>query len=113
MSTHEEPLLVAEGLNKSYGRVQACRDVSFSLHEGEVLAIVGESGSGKSTLLQMLSAQMTPTSGRVLYRMRDRVTRDLARLGVFCSEPTGAMCIRTRPWVCAWRCRRAPMSASG
>ncbi len=99
MRTHEEPLLVAEGLNKSYGRVQACRDVSFSLHEGEVLAIVGESGSGKSTLLQMLSAQMTPTSGRVL--LPDARPCDprsalcsARRSGVFCFEPTGAMCIR-------------------
>lgn len=76
-----EPLLIAEGLSKSYGRIAACRDVSFSLYPGEVLAIVGESGSGKSTLLQLLSAQLTPTGGRVSYRMRDGVTRDLASLG--------------------------------
>ncbi len=76
-----EPLLIAECLSKSYGRIAACRDVSFSLYPGEVLAIVGESGSGKSTLLQLLSAQLTPTGGRVSYRMRDGVTRDLASLG--------------------------------
>ncbi len=75
------PLLVAEGLGKSYGRLQACRDISFSLYAGEVLAIVGESGSGKSTLLQLLSAQLAPSAGRVAYRMRDGVTRDLATLG--------------------------------
>lgn len=46
-----------------------------------MLAIVGESGSGKSTLLQMLSTQLTPGRGRVSYRMRDKVTRDLATLG--------------------------------
>ena len=77
----EEPLLIAEGLSKSYGRVLACRDVSFVLYPGEVLAIVGESGSGKSTLLQLLSAQLEATAGRVLYRMRDGVTRDLSILG--------------------------------
>lgn len=77
----DQPLLIAEGLGKTYGRVLGCRDVSFSLHQGEVLAIVGESGSGKSTLLQMLSAQMEPSAGRVMYRMRDGVTRDLAELG--------------------------------
>jgi len=75
------PLLVADGLSKNYGRQLACRDVSFSLYEGEVLAVVGESGSGKTTLLQLLSAQLKPTGGRVLYRMRDGVTRDLATLG--------------------------------
>jgi putative phosphonate transport system ATP-binding protein len=77
----EQPLLVAEGLTKRYGRQLGCRDVSFVLHEGEVLAVVGESGSGKSTLLQLLSAQLDPSAGRVLYRMRDGLTRDLGTLG--------------------------------
>ena len=81
MSVNNQPLLVAEGLGKNYGRHVGCRDVSFNLYEGEVLAIVGESGSGKSTLLQLLSTQMQPSAGRVLYRMRDGVTRDLAALG--------------------------------
>jgi len=81
MSSTHQPLLVAEGVGKNYGRHVGCRDVSFNLYQGEVLAIVGESGSGKSTLLQLLSTQMQPTSGRVLYRMRDGVTRDLAALG--------------------------------
>ncbi|MFN5719925.1 MAG: ATP-binding cassette domain-containing protein, partial [Bradyrhizobium sp.] len=77
----DQPLLVAEGLAKNYGRLPACRDVSFALYPGEVLAIVGESGSGKSTLLQLLSAQLAPSAGRVSYRMRDGVLRDLAELG--------------------------------
>jgi putative phosphonate transport system ATP-binding protein len=81
MSGSHPPLMVAEGLGKTYGRHVGCRDVAFNLYQGEVLAIVGESGSGKSTLLQLLSTQMQPTSGRVLYRMRDGVTRDLASLG--------------------------------
>jgi putative phosphonate transport system ATP-binding protein len=77
----EGPLLAAEGLSKMYGRIIGCRDVSFELYEGEVLAVVGESGSGKSTLLQLLSAQLEPSAGRVVYTMRDGVARDLAKLG--------------------------------
>src|SRR3954465_5184125 len=76
-----EPLLVAKSLSKSYGRIAACRDVSFALYPGEVLAIVGESGSGKSTLLQLLSGQLAASGGQVSYRMRDGVARDLATLG--------------------------------
>jgi putative phosphonate transport system ATP-binding protein len=76
----ERPLLTAEGISKWYGRQLGCRDVSFKLYEGEVLAVVGESGSGKSTLLQILSTQLAPTAGRIWYRMRDGVTRDLAAL---------------------------------
>ena len=59
----DQPLLVAEGLSKTYGRLTACQDVSFVLYPGEVLAVVGESGSGKSTLLQLLSTQLAPTAG--------------------------------------------------
>jgi len=77
----EEPLLIAQGLTKWYGRQLGCRDVSLDLYEGEVMAVVGESGSGKTTLLQLLSAQLEATAGRVLYRMRDGVTRDLSILG--------------------------------
>src|SRR4029450_6404531 len=57
LAENDEPLLLAEGLAKNYGRLVACRDISFALYPGEVLAVVGESGSGKSTLLQLLSAQ--------------------------------------------------------
>ena len=77
---NERPLLVAENLTKWYGRQLGCRDISFDLYEGEVLAVVGESGSGKSTLLQLLSVQLEPSAGRVSYRMRDGITRDLATL---------------------------------
>ncbi|RTL49578.1 MAG: phosphonate C-P lyase system protein PhnK [Bradyrhizobiaceae bacterium] len=81
MDNEDLPLLVCEGLGKSFGRQLACRDISFALYPGEVLAIVGESGSGKSTLLRMLSTQLAPDTGCVSYRMRDGVTRDLAKLG--------------------------------
>jgi putative phosphonate transport system ATP-binding protein len=80
MSAPDAPLLIAEGLSKYYGRQLGCRNVSFSLYQGEVLAVVGESGSGKTTLLQLLSTQLEPSAGRVRYRMRDGVARDLADL---------------------------------
>jgi putative phosphonate transport system ATP-binding protein len=76
----DQPLLIAEGLTKWYGRQLGCRDVSFELYAGEVLAVVGESGSGKSTLLQLLAGQLALSAGRVLYRLRDGATRDLASL---------------------------------
>lgn len=81
MTADEQPLLVAENLTKRHGRRLGCRDVSFELYEGEVLAVVGESGSGKTTLLDLLSAQIEPNAGVVRYRMRDGVTRDVAALG--------------------------------
>jgi putative phosphonate transport system ATP-binding protein len=77
----DQPLLVAEGLSRWYGKQLGCRDVSFALYPGEVIAVVGESGSGKTTLLQLLSAQLAPSRGRVLYCLRDGAMRDLASLG--------------------------------
>jgi putative phosphonate transport system ATP-binding protein len=76
----DRPLLVAQDLGRDYGARIGCRDVSFELYEGEVLAIVGESGSGKSTLLNLLSGQLMPSAGSVRYRMRDGETRDLGTL---------------------------------
>lgn len=64
---NDRPLLVAEGLTKYYGRQLGCRDASFELYEGEVMAVVGESGSGKSTLAAMVLGQQLPTRGRVLF----------------------------------------------
>lgn len=71
-----KPLLSAHGVTKLYGGRTGCRDVSFDLYPGEVLAIVGESGSGKTTLLRCLSGHVEANAGRVVYRMRDG--RDLA-----------------------------------
>jgi putative phosphonate transport system ATP-binding protein len=65
------PLLSARDVTKFYGARAGCRDVSFDLYPGEVLAIVGESGSGKTTLLRCLSGHVAASSGQVLYAMRD------------------------------------------
>ena len=80
MIESEQPLLIVETLGRSYGARVGCRDVSFELYPGEVLAVVGESGSGKSTLLSLLSAQLDPSAGSVSYRMRDGVMRDIGAL---------------------------------
>jgi putative phosphonate transport system ATP-binding protein len=77
MSEPETPLLVADGLTRVYGARVGCVDVSFEVHEGEVLAVVGESGAGKSTLLSLLSTQLRPTRGSLRYRIRDGAVRDL------------------------------------
>jgi putative phosphonate transport system ATP-binding protein len=74
------PLLSVTGLTKYYGRRIGCRDVTFDLHRGEVLAVVGESGSGKSTLLSLLSTQLPASSGEIVYRMRDGCVRNVLDL---------------------------------
>jgi putative phosphonate transport system ATP-binding protein len=63
----DNPLLIVEDVGKSFNGTPACRDISFMLWPGEVLAIVGESGSGKTTLLRCLSAGIPADTGRTTY----------------------------------------------
>ncbi|MEL6201214.1 MAG: phosphonate C-P lyase system protein PhnK [Pseudomonadota bacterium] len=77
----DQPLLSASNVTKVYGDRIGCRDVSFDLWPGEVLAVVGESGSGKTTLLNCISTRLMPTTGSVTYHMRDGETRNLYTMG--------------------------------
>lgn len=71
---NDDLLLSVRGVGKQFmqgNRLRwACRDVSFDLYPGEVLAVVGESGSGKSTLLRLLAARLACDAGSVLYDVR-------------------------------------------
>ena len=67
-SPDDEPVLTVRGLTHRYGTLEACRDVSFDLWAGEVLAIVGESGSGKSTLLDCVATRRRASEGTIHYR---------------------------------------------
>jgi ribose transport system ATP-binding protein len=59
------PVLSLRDVSKSYGAVQALRDVSFECRAGEVHALVGENGSGKSTLLGVASGFVAPDAGEI------------------------------------------------
>ncbi|MEZ5715595.1 MAG: ABC transporter ATP-binding protein [Paracoccaceae bacterium] len=60
-----------EGLAKSFGGVQAVRDVSFEVAPASIHSVIGPNGAGKTTLFNMISALVRPSSGRAMFQGRD------------------------------------------
>lgn len=72
-------------VSKSYGSVQALKSASFSVHEGEVLALLGDNGAGKSTLIKVISGVHRADSGEVAVNGRPvtiRSARDAMAAGI-------------------------------
>ncbi len=86
-------ILTVSHLTKVYGEgtaaTRALDDVSFSVAEGEFVAIVGSSGSGKSTLLHLMGGVDRPTSGHVLLNGVDVYARSDEELAVFRRREVG------------------------
>ena len=78
-------LLEAEGLDIAYGGIRACRDVSLSVAEGEIVTLIGANGAGKSTTLRAIAGVLPPRAGAIRFRGAD-VTRlpshERSRLGI-------------------------------
>jgi branched-chain amino acid transport system ATP-binding protein len=80
-----ELLLQIDHVGKDFGNFTAVREVSLDVHEGDLKAIIGPNGAGKTTLFNMLSGQLRPSRGRVLYRGLDigkLPTHRLSHLGI-------------------------------
>ncbi|MCI8452211.1 ABC transporter ATP-binding protein [Enterorhabdus sp. P55] len=86
-------ILTVSHLTKVYGEgtaaTRALDDVTFSVAEGEFVAIVGSSGSGKSTLLHLMGGVDRPTSGQVLLNGVDVYARSDEELAVFRRREVG------------------------
>ena len=63
-----EPLLVVQGVSKSFSGVRALADVDLALLPGERLAVIGENGAGKSTLMKILAGVLPSDRGRIRLR---------------------------------------------
>ena len=75
-----KPLLCVQQLTKTYGGIQACDRISFSLYPGQILGIIGESGSGKTTLLNAIAHQLPINSGQITYRNTANKILDIGEL---------------------------------
>ena len=58
-------ILECRGLSKSYGSIQALKNIDLSLESGRIVGLVGPNGSGKTTLIKLAQHLLTPTSGMI------------------------------------------------
>jgi D-xylose transport system ATP-binding protein len=66
-SPSAQPLLALKGVTKSFGAVEALKDVDFELQAGEVVGLVGDNGAGKSTLIKAIAGVQPPESGEARF----------------------------------------------
>jgi ABC-2 type transport system ATP-binding protein len=58
-------VIESEGINRSFGQVQALKDITFSVNEGEIFGFIGPDGAGKTTLFRIISTLLLPDSGKL------------------------------------------------
>jgi branched-chain amino acid transport system ATP-binding protein len=79
------PVLQTVGLEKRFGGVHAIAGVDFTVAEGELRCLIGPNGAGKSTFFKMVTGQIPPTAGRIVFAGTD-ITRapahEIGRLGI-------------------------------
>ena len=71
------PILQASGLTKRYGGLVANSDIDFTVHHGELRGIIGPNGAGKTTFFKMLTCEIPPTSGTIMFEGRDITGMDV------------------------------------
>ena len=79
------PLLQLQGVSKSFGQVVVADDLSYDLEPGEVLGVVGPNGAGKTSMLNLISGNLFPDRGLILFDGRDVTTLPAharARVGI-------------------------------
>lgn len=79
------PLLETRDLGVRFGGVHAVRNVNFTLAERELRCLIGPNGAGKSTFFKMITGQLQPTQGVVLFRgqeISNSEAHEIARLGI-------------------------------
>jgi branched-chain amino acid transport system permease protein len=75
-----DPVLLAQGLTKRYGGLVANDHIDFSVQRGELRGIIGPNGAGKSTFFKMLTCEIPPTTGRIVFQGRDITGFDVTRV---------------------------------
>ena len=80
-----DPILQASGLSKRFGGLVANSDIDFTVNRGELRGIIGPNGAGKTTFFKMLTCELHPTSGKIVFDGRDITgmsVTDVCQLGL-------------------------------
>ena len=80
-----KPLLEIKNITMKFGSLAANEDVSFTIHENEIVSLIGPNGAGKTTLFNCITGFYKPFAGRVIYRGRDitgMAPHEICRLGI-------------------------------
>ncbi len=78
-------MLEVKNVRAAYGRIEAIKDISLTVNEGEIVVIVGRNGAGKTTTLKTISGILRPRQGQILYQGKDITgiaPHMIARLGL-------------------------------
>ncbi|MCF6464814.1 ABC transporter ATP-binding protein [Clostridium sp. Cult2] len=71
-------VLTINNLSKSFGGIKAVNDISLQVEEGEIVGLIGPNGAGKTTFFNLLTGMYIPTSGEIIYNLKEKVeTKDL------------------------------------
>src|ERR1700716_2786626 len=97
--------LVVDRIHHQFGALSVLEDITFTIRQGEILAIVGPSGCGKSTLLGILGGLLQPTRGTVC--VRGRMPPDTLNPFTYIFQDFALLPWRTRRWQCP-HAARAP-----
>jgi branched-chain amino acid transport system permease protein len=84
-ASYTGPILQCTGLTKRFGGVVANSDIEFSVDAGELRGIIGPNGAGKSTFFKMLTCEIAPSAGRIVFEGRDITglgVTDVCQLGL-------------------------------
>ena len=88
-------MLKIENLSISYGAIEAVKDVSFEVNEGEVVTLIGANGAGKTSILRTISGLVRPSNGTISY-LDNQIKKQLPE----------------KLWPMAWlKCQKAVMSS--
>ena len=82
---NSEPILRVQAVTKAFGGIVALNNVSFDVHQGDILGIIGPNGSGKTTIVNCITGFIKKTSGRVFYRgkdISDKPSHKIADMGI-------------------------------